>query len=252
VREKLRDWLPAEAAERSAVRGPVEEVVAEWSSHWFARGELSLSGWALAPRPRPAGDAGWRDCGGGVEASCSSRASVRLAGMALDARLEQLDLNDRDRSLTSAFSRRMVDDLGQRLRRLLGVERDVPEVTATDRRVVATISDGADALLSLAIPFPLLIGLCRRVLPKPGPAMKISDPRLQALGPTTLRLDATLGSATLSLSEVRDLAVGDILLLDRTLGDAADLSLARSRTVVARGVLTETDGHVALILQPVE
>lgn len=248
MRESLRDWLPAEAAERSAVRAPIEEVVAQWSSHWVARGELSLSHWALAAEARA--DAAWRDCGGGLQVNCSTRAAARLAGLALDARPEQDELNDRDRKLLASLSRRIVDDLAHRVRQRLGAERDV--VSPADRRITAVVSEGVDAILQLSIPVPLLTGLCRRTLPTPRAPTTPLASRLAAAAPTTLRLEATLGAVTLSLAEVRDLAVGDILVLDRTVSEPADLSLSRSEAPVARGTLTETEGHVALILQPVE
>lgn len=243
-----RDWLPAEAVERDAVSAAAEAVVAEWAAHWFARGEFRLASWGLASPDRVPGEAGSRACDGGVEATCSTRAAARLAGFALDARGEATDLNDRDRLVVSAVARQIVDDLAQRLRRLGGRESP-PEATSGTRLVVAGIAEGADVLFSLAIPLPLLVGVCRRTLPRPPAAAKIEGQRLSAVGCSTVRLEATLGTAMLSLAEAKGLAPGDILLLDRTLGDAADLTFAQSPSVVARGVLTETEGQLALVLQ---
>jgi hypothetical protein len=244
-----KDWLPAEAVERSAVSAAVEAVVAEWAAHWFVRGEFRLESWGLASPDRMLGEAGSRACGGGVEANCSTRAAARVAGLALDARAETTDLNERDRLLVSALARQIVDDLAQRLRRLGGREGQPPEAMPGARLVVASIAEGADVLFSLAIPLPLLLGVSRRTLPRPPAATKIEGERLDAVGRSTVRLEATLGTAILSLAEAKGLAPGDILLLDRTLGDAADLTFAQSPGVVARGVLTETEGQLALVLQ---
>lgn len=245
----LQDWLPAEAAERRAVRAAVEPVVADWAAHWFARGDLRLFDWALAAEDRPAFDAGWRACGPGLEASCSTRAATRLAGLGLDLRLDGMDLAERDRLLVSAVARQIVDDLAQRMRRLLVHDGEPVNVPAGGRRIIACVADGADVLFSLSIPVALLLGLSRRTLPKAPAAVQIPGDRRAALGGSTVRLEATLGTATLSLAEAKGLAAGDILLLDRTLDDAADLSLRASPGVVARGVLTETEGHLALVLQ---
>jgi hypothetical protein len=247
VTERLQDWLPAEAAVRPAVRAAVEPVVAAWAAHWFARGEARLDDWTLAAGGRPAFDAGWRACGGGLEASCSTRAAGRLASLALDARPDGMDVNDRDRLVMAALARRIVDDLAQRVDGLLGREGAAPP---GDRRLVATVAESADVLFSLSIPVTRLLGLSRRVLPRAGSATPLADGRRAALAATTVRLEATLGAATLTLAEARELSVGDILLLDRTLRDAADLTLPRSADVVARGVLTETEGCLALVLQP--
>lgn len=244
-----KDWLPAEAVERDAVSAAAEAVVAEWAAHWFARGEFRLASWGLASADRAPGEAGSRACGGGVEATCSTRAAMRLAGLALDARAEATDLDERDRLLVSAVARQIVDDLAQRLRRLGGREGPPLETTSGTRLVVAAIAEGADVLFSLAIPLPLLLGVCRRTLPKPPAATRIEGERLDAVGRSAIRLEATLGTAVLSLAEAKGLAPGDILLLDRTLGDAADLTFAQSPGVVARGVLTETEGQLALVLQ---
>lgn len=247
--EKLQDWLPPEAAERSAVRAAVEPVVAEWAAHWFARGDLRLFDWALADEGRAAFEAGWRACGGGLEATCSTRAATRLAGLGLDLRMEGMDLAERDRLLVATFARQIVDDLAQRLRRLMVRDGEPSQVPGAGRRIIACVADGSDVLFSLSIPVALLLGLCRRTLPKAKPPGRIASDRLAALGRSTVRLEATLGTATLSLAEAKGLAAGDILLLDRTLADAADLSLIQSPGIVARGVLTETEGHLALVLQ---
>jgi flagellar motor switch/type III secretory pathway protein FliN len=249
VTQTLQDWLPAEAVERGAVRAAVEPVVAEWAAHWFARGEARLLDWALAADGPPLFDANWRSCGAGLEASCSTRAAVRLAGLALDTRADGLDLADRDRLLLAALARQIVDDLAGRLRRRLVRDAAPPELPAGTRRLIAAFGDGGDVLFSLAIPVPLLLGLCRGTLPKAPPAARIENARMAALGRSTVRLEATLGTATLSLEEARGLAVGDVLLLDRTLADLADLTLTHAPGVVARGALTETEGRLALVLQ---
>jgi flagellar motor switch/type III secretory pathway protein FliN len=245
--ERLRDWLPTEAAEQLGVRGRIEGVVAEWSAHWFASGTLGLSAWGLGQDAVVPGDATWRDCGGSLQASCSARAGLRLACMALGARSEHVDLNDRDRSLLSALSRRMIDDLAERLRRLLGLSGVAIAPPASKPRFIAKVSDGCDTLVAIAIPFALLIKLCRQALPRARPPATALQSRREAVTPTGIRLEATLGSALLGLADVRDLAVGDLLVLDRTVDDTVELSVAG--VPVGQGVLTEIDGQAALILQ---
>ena len=248
---RAQDWLPAEASERGAVRAAVETVIAGWASHWFGRGDLRLFEWALAERGRPVDPAAWRPCGPGLEVCCPVRAANRLAGLALDARLEGMDLGERDRLLVSAFARRIVDDLVERLRRLFVGDTETVQTVARpdDRRITASIADGSDVLISLSVSTALLLGLTRRTLPAPPVAARIAGDRLSALGHSAVRLEVTLGTATLSLAEAKGLACGDVLVLDRRLADPAELSLASSADVVARGVLTEDDGRLALVLQ---
>jgi hypothetical protein len=246
--ERLRDWLPPQAADQPGVRAMIDGVVAEWSSHWIALEMLSLSAWGAAQDA--AGDGAWRDCGDGLQVSCSARAGLRLACMALGARVEQVDLGDRDRSLLTDLAGRMVDDLADRLRRRLGAAAPRIEFAASEPRFVAKVSDGCDTLLAVSIPFPLLIRLCRQALPKARPTAVAPELRREAVTPTRIRLRATLGSALLGLAEVRDLAVGDLLVLDRTVDDTVELSVAGA--CVGHGVLTEIDGQAALILQRIQ
>lgn len=242
---KARHWLPLEAVERNAVRAAAEACVAEWSAHWFARGELVLSGWALVA-PGAAPDPGARDAGRGLQVACPTRAALRIACQALDVRLEQLDANGRDRALAAALARRIVDDLVARMGGLLSPEGDGG---GAGRRLIATISDRNDPLVSVGLPAERLVALCRRTLPPPGPRPQSPAPRHEALGRTRLRLEVNLGEAAVSLAEARGLAVGDVILLDRRLDEAVDLTAARSPALVARGVLADAEGQVALILQ---
>jgi flagellar motor switch/type III secretory pathway protein FliN len=227
------------------VRAPFEALVAEWSAHWVAKGRLSLSDWALAAGAR---DAGWRAYDGGLAVNCPGRAATRLLSLALDARIDHAELNGRDRRLTDGLADRMMQDLVRRTLTVLGTSV-APASGPRDRDIVATISDGADTLMSLAIPLRSVLPICRRTLPRPAQPTTALQHRLTALGPITLKLDAMLGSAQVTLAEAQALSIGDILVLDRRLNDAADLSLANPATLVARGVLTEADGQVALILQ---
>lgn len=248
---RAQDWLPAEASERGVVRAAVETVIAGWASHWFGRGELRLFEWALAETGRPVDPAAWRSCGPGLEVCCPLRAASRLAGLALDVRLEGMDLGERDRLLVSAFARRIVDELVERLRRLFvgDAETVASEPRPDERRITASIADGSDVLISVSVSTALLLGLTRRTLPAlPAPA-RIAGDRLSALGRSAVRLEVTLGTAMLSLAEAKGLACGDVLVLDRRLADPAELSLASSADVIARGVLTEDDGRMALVLQ---
>ncbi len=251
MRGSVRPWLPAEAAGNVAVRAAIEVAVADWSTHWFQNGQLALSGWDIGRIDRMSEASVWSGEKAGLQAVCSARASQRLAAIALDATSDVFDNNERDRSFLSHLTQRIVADLIDRLKALLGAQ-EIASGPVAERCFVATVSDGSDALLRVAIPVSHLIGICRTHLPRPQPAREKPKPILPALGATQVRLAATLGVSTLSLADLRSLAVGDVLVLDQALDQHTPVSFAGSRDVIAHGLLTKADGHVALILQSAE
>jgi flagellar motor switch/type III secretory pathway protein FliN len=248
--DRPRDWLPAEAAERPAVRARVDAAVAAWSQAWIVGEGVHLEGWALASTTPVASVDVWRTCAGGLRVCCSPRASLRLAVAALGTRAEDVELTDRDRVLLSALGERMIDDLVRRLRDLPGPEGGAAAAGGAEPRVVARLADGTASLFAVSLPLPLVTRLARQALPAPRPAASRPAQRATSIAKATVRLEATLGGVQVDLVQLRGLAVGDVLVLDRALADPIQLSVAG--VAIGCGALSEVDGRSALILQTSE
>jgi flagellar motor switch/type III secretory pathway protein FliN len=103
-------------------------------------------------------------------------------------------------------------------------------------------------LLQVALPAAPLAAIYRRGLPRPAAASRPLDDRLKALAGSQVRLEATLGEAVITLPELRAMAPGDVLRLDRKLTDPGRLHLAGGG-FVAHAALTHADGQLALRLR---
>ena len=250
-------WLPPEAAIGEPVRTKVREAVDRWSEHWFSKSSVRLSDLEpiTAARAARTDPDDWR---GGRGAISVKRAGMawRLLNLALDVRLELLRLTERDRKLLDAFERTVVEDLVLKVEQALGA---MPVPAEADSHpgnpygrlggVMASLTDDAGmALLSLAIPLETLLPLCVPI----APGRLTRDEQLGsltgALATTAITVEANLGEATVRLEDLRALAPGDVLILDRAIDEGLEITLAGSRHVLARAKLTDADGRLALRL----
>jgi hypothetical protein len=255
-----RDWLPLDVARRDAVRAVVDEALSVWSRLWLPRRRIAVSAWdavAREARTTATDGAGWRLVGSAIALSCSPRAASRVLGWALDVSLDDVVLSEADRRVIEGFEQQLFRDLVAQVERALGIAGEgraqplgVADPFDALGGVVASLSDsGSGALLTLAIPMAVLLPFCRRSLPRPAAATTPLVGRLAALGPAAVGLEAWLGQADLTLAELRHLAPGDVLVLDRPRDSAAEISLPGSASVFATAALTDVDGRRALVLQ---
>jgi flagellar motor switch/type III secretory pathway protein FliN len=258
-------WLPGEVVERPAAQAPFDQALDAWRAAWTPGLALKIGGWTLRsgasidPRASPEGDA-WRRPRGVVAISCSLRARLRLASAALDLDLDAGQANERDRAVLNGFCTRLLDDLAARFEAVLGEAAATPAampaaVSAADSmgedpaaaRIFASVEGEAGVLVHITLPAPPVAALYRRTLPRPPAATLPLQGRLKALAASDVRLEATLGEAALSLPELRAMAVGDVLRLDRKLTEPGRLNLAAGG-FVANGLLTHAEGRLALRL----
>jgi flagellar motor switch/type III secretory pathway protein FliN len=246
-----RPWLPLAVVERRAAQAPFDQALAAWRADWAPDLRLQIAGWTLKPaEPRPSGAGeGWRTLGASVAISCSLRAQQRLAGAALRLDVDAARPNDRDRLVLSGFCDRMLADLAARFDALLGVDAgSIGDAPRAASRVLATIEGDAGVLLQAALPAAPLVVLYHRSLSRPPAGAEPMVDRLKALAGSQVRLEATLGEAVVTLPELRAMAPGDLLRLDRKLTDPGRLHLAGGG-FVAHGALTQADGRLALRLR---
>lgn len=254
----VRHWLPLNVVEREVVRAKLDETVARWSTNWFSKTQASVSG--LEPRrslPRASDDSAWLVYPSGIAIHCPTRSAMRLSDWALDIKLGLLNPTPTDREVLDGFSRALLDDLAQTIALSLGCDgADVDAIDDTSElfgglggAVVEIDDDNGGSLLWAAVPLQSVLPLCRSSLAQAAEPQGRLGTLVEGIGPLPLSFEATLGSAHLTLSELRNLAPGDVLVLDTLLGAPVELILSGGGKLVARGELTEIDHEVALVLQ---
>jgi flagellar motor switch/type III secretory pathway protein FliN len=256
VTDKVDSWLPPEVAARDAVRSRVSSAVDDWSGRWFARRRLQVSALEAVGGAARVENQGWLVFRAGVAVACGAAAASRVTNWALDLRSDLLEPTAADQDLTAAFRGRMLGDLVQTVETALGVagsRRSAPDSVKNPfgptGGALATLSDDrGSALLQLAIPLGMVMPLCQAALPARSRSSAPLSSRHEAMNTEVVNVEATLGAAEIPLQELRRLTAGDIIVLDRRLGDLIDLSVCESEEVVGRATLDEVDGQISLTL----
>ena len=253
-------WLPLNSALLDDVRGRLASAVAAWSSTWFGQTGVSLSRLDRRGRGQDAIDGGtsWHYGRSGLSISGSKRAKDRLLELALDTNLNQVLLTDKDRVLLGAYADELVGDLTGRLEAALVIASDLqsPRVAALDPNthaggLTATLADAHGApLIGISIALEAVMPLYLSRLPQRGPASEPLQRLSSAVATEPVALEVNLGQAELSMSELKGLAVGDVLVLDSLINDPATICLPHGGALAARAKLTEIAGELALVVEP--
>lgn len=254
----VQPWLPVDVLAREAAHAAVGRAVADWSTQWFPRPQVIVSGFQPTREPpRGEGDAGWAIHGARVATSFPRAAVARLAGWALDAPLDRLALRKPDRRLLGRFETALVADLAHKVELAIGLDSPPPGPARPAGNpfgrlggAVVSLADECGAVLGrLAVPFEAALPLCRASLPPAAGERTAMGRVAQALGGAEMTIEASLGIAEVPLAALRTLAPGDVLVLQRGLADAIDVSLAGSTAAFARAKMIDLDGEVVLALQ---
>ncbi len=254
--QKVHDWLPREVLTQDIARETVEQAIARWSDRWFAGPHARLA--ALKPvagDPRQDSDeAGWRLYRGAVALRTSRPALSRIMDRVLDITAPVSSMTEADEYVLTGLETRILDSLIEETERAFGLHGEagpVQKITdplAGGGGVLVTVTDmsGRD-IVTLAIPGDMIV---KRVKASLGPASPSAGPLgswAQPLDQVIMAIETRVGAVELTMTELHELAVGDVLILDRTLDQAVDVASAGSHQIFARAMLTHIEDGVALV-----
>ena len=254
----IRPWLPREAIIGPAFRSAVEETVRAWSADWLPAGRLEPL--EFEPGARAWTDEGaalrWLGYADAVAIAAAPRSASALVARALDAGPGQNAETDRDHALLKGFEHRMFADLAGRLSEALGAvpgrarpPAEVKEVWPAPEGATVRIGDEKGETLRIAVGLGELVAFRKsRVASAPSARRKLES-RAVALSPVRVDVEARLGRAEIAVSDLRELAPGDVLILDRTVTEPVDLGVAGSNRNFARARLAENGDSMALTLE---
>lgn len=254
---QVRDWLPYGVVTHDCVRRAIEEAVARWHDRWFIDAYVSVSDMTAAPEaPWSDGDdGGWRVLRAAVAVRLRRQGLARAVDKVLDTGTEGLSLTEGDRYVLAGLERRIVESLVEDIEQafgLLGDMRAIPEkrrdALAEGGGLLVSLKDvsGRD-ILTLAVPTAVTLPILRAHLGAPTAPREALRPLTQAMGSANIVVEAVVGRVELTLTELNDLAVGDVLVLDRALDEPIEVAAADTRRIFARAMLTEVDDGVALV-----
>lgn len=241
----VRAWLPKGAFSLQAVGQCLSEPLAAWSARWFVRGAVAVAavhGEDAASHP-PAPHSVTVD-GAHAALELSGRGKRRLLEAALDTDLAERPLSDGDRRLLDGFARTILDDLAVRVEGMFEAPADGD---AADR-IVCTITLGTSDVLTVSVASADLVPLLKKRAPAAQASTAATVRRSEALRRTKLDMHGFLGRAEIAMHELKELAAGDILVLDRKLTEPVELRLSDSGAALARGRLCQDANQFSIQL----
>ncbi len=233
-----RNWLPEGAFTDAAVAAALSEPLKLWSGRWFASAEVRAGPVIRAGVGAPQA---FSLQGASADVEMTGRGKRTLLEAALATDLSTKNLNDADHVLLDALARRIAEDLIAVLGN--GLEAS-PQETA---RVEAGITLDGREVMTVSLPCEAMVTAIKKHLGAARPSATPLGGRLAALGATRVALEGVLGKAELALSDVQELGVGDVVVLDRALTDSIELCLVQGATM-ARGRLGRSGGRMTIQL----
>jgi flagellar motor switch/type III secretory pathway protein FliN len=216
-------WLPACALASPRSAEPVVRCLEAWSGDWLAAE-------CLEPQPR------WEPHEkvsrnsrkfeqvaslNGFCLSISDSGKLALTCAMLGRTIPQRDIRTaQDRAVLDHLLESALDDLARRLQAALPAHPSHP-VPALDPESGYFLTIGCGAIaraLQFQVATPVMVQLARSWAgsPRPAPAL---EPRQTALDLQRLALSARIGTSRLTLSELENMAAGDVLALASPIAD---------------------------------
>ncbi|MBV9694044.1 MAG: FliM/FliN family flagellar motor switch protein [Alphaproteobacteria bacterium] len=172
------------------------------------------------------------------------RGRRRILEAALDADLQSEAFSDGDRKLLELYSQRIARDLADELDALMKGQDE----SAARYIVSSAIALDGQEVLQLSLPDHALAPLVKSQMTKRRDDKLPLVRRSEALKRIKVTANGILGSTELSLEELQGVSVGDVLVLDRGLGEPVEIRLPGGRAALLRGKLCRSAGQISIQL----
>lgn len=228
-------WLPDEALKPAVFERTIAQIVGDWSSHWFSKTKASCR-----TKLREIGSGGpasldWRSWGGECGICIDEGGRLALAEAMLDRSIAANAVQAADRPLLNDMAERCLDDLLGRLSWIIDRDRG-PEMSSSslahDQGMVWDIG-----LKKSGTSFSLIVHRSALVRWRKTLAPKATAPALarvaSALTSQPVRLDLDLGRGSLTIAELEDLAIGDVVILNSAVDSPLAVLAAGRRTGIS-------------------
>ncbi|WP_375397071.1 FliM/FliN family flagellar motor switch protein [uncultured Sphingomonas sp.] len=252
IATSCRSWLPEAAVARAARAVPLGAAVHDWSATWFAGRQAMVAGDPAFGRGVDLA----RDTAIGIDDMLAmlmpDQTGTVVASLMFGAPDDPDALTPADRDALLTASERCLADLRTRLAETFGMSLDVPwrpmTAPAADIgwRTYRVDADGLGPLLRVAASDALIARWRRGTLP----AVEARDPLgalAAALADQSVAVSAFVGRCGLTASELATLSAGDVVMLDRAIGEPVELSVDAGRGPM-RGTIRQLDDRLQLTI----
>ena len=234
-----RHWLPDGCADRSDVRAELAAVVADWTLAWFAIPQLGEPDFG-----RPAGEV---PLSGDLKLSVDPSEVARLGALAAEMADAGDDLAGADQAVLRGLGDEMLADLRRRFEQRL-ITKEGQGGSAPAELEIRFGPRGRRPTVRIAFAAGPLVRLAKSLMP---PASAMGEPvsaAMSGLTDTRVLVEATLGSAQLTLGDLQGLSPGDVLVLDTPLDGVLRLSIKGSDDLLAAARLSQDTEALTLVV----
>jgi flagellar motor switch/type III secretory pathway protein FliN len=254
VIQDVREWLPCGVVTHDAVRHAIEEAITRWHNRWFAAPCLSVSDMVAVPEATwiDGEDDDWRIHCSAVAIRARRRALSRLADIVLDVESEGVILTDADRYVVRGLERKIIETLAAEIEQAFGLPGEVSaqrhDMLAGDGGLLVHLRDSSGReLLTVGVPTEMTLPVVKAQLEPAAPSRERLQSLGNALGSANVAMEAVVGRVQLTLVDLNNLSVGDVLVLDSFVDRPVDIASVVSRQIFARAQLSHVEDGVALV-----
>lgn len=248
-----RAWLPANAVRDNALAGALTAHAERWGARWFSAPKpTAVRMNEVKARTGIAGDCVcWKHPTAEVLLSMGPSAHVPIAAAMLGIDLGAHKLTAHDHALLRRLATPCAEDYMRGAAHAFGMESGA--VTTTSREAqpgfrFALSLGAASQVLELHIDGRAAVVARHAIIDPAPPSRRPLASRKDAVGRQPIRLGAMIGTGKLDLGELRELACGDVLVLDKGPGDAMALAIDGFARFDAPCSLIEDNGALCMRL----
>lgn len=247
---EARPWLPDSCLTSRRAAAAFADVVAGWSAHWFVKPPLKAADrWARCEEKPTAGAAGLgpvKPVMPGLALQYRHEADLTVATALLTLPASRTPLHAQDQQLLRTAGQAILADLADRLSR--------PGKRSNSASRASVAEDGPDlfelrlddeaglAVVRLLASSELLVETIRGGI-QGQRSLPALAPRADAVAANRIECAARVGLARLPYSDLLDLAVGDVLVLDASREAPFDLTV-EGQVACPRAITPATAGAV--------
>jgi flagellar motor switch/type III secretory pathway protein FliN len=211
----VQPWLPETCLTSLRAAQPMARVIDGWASEWFRNDPWQvLGGWDEVPHT-DAGQFALIRRAGSMEIRGGSEVQTTLALAILGAG-DQPPANANDLAVLRQLGGRVLDDLEMRIKELgdgLGAARPATPTQGFPRVFSILIGTLGQARLAIECRAADLVQMARGTFPTSHVDAPLAN-RISVRDTISVSVAVSLGTASISLKDLGDLEVGDLLLLD--------------------------------------
>jgi len=252
-----RPWLPANAVRDNALAGALSAHAETWGARWFyvsKRASVRMN--EVKGRVALAADCEcWKHPTVGIMLALGPNAHIPIAGAMLGIDPGAHKLTAQDHALIRRLAMASAQDYLCSAAEVLGFESGAASTASREAQSgfrFALSLGAASQVLELYLDDRAAIAARRTILGSaPTPKGPLAS-RKDAIGRQPISVGAMIGTGKLGLGELRTLACGDVLVLDRGPGDAMALAVNGMAGLDAPCSIVEDNGALRMRLNGFE